>query len=171
MDHRFVIKTPDNNLLHFFLLNKKATEILLNADKHHNLLPTNKLDLFKKAAYKMQDNRVLHCRFSDGTSVVFENEEEYLKALKGANYYDVSIAHHNVDDVFVSFSLLPMEGEKFLKSVKKELREYTPIDRYQAYLLNTGEVCFLRSRMGYYYDGYWYPSKKDFEHFYYSLRD
>ena len=57
----------------------------------------------------------------------------------------------------------------FFQKKVKQLKKYPLFDGYSTYLMPDGSIAYLRHRIEKLYDGYWYPSLKDFEHEYYFL--
>ncbi|MBS1745532.1 MAG: hypothetical protein JST21_05130 [Bacteroidetes bacterium] len=168
------MKTPDDTIISLTYVNHKAAKELLSSN-NYTVLPEDKLDFFKRNAYLLKDGKVLYEIEVNKYYLLVDDMSNYLRMLKGNNYYESGIfINPQSQEIYSSFNLLSRNAKNFYDKKVKLLDKYPVFDGYHTYLMPDSSIAYLRERVyggksfGI-YDGYWYPSIKDFEYYYYFL--
>lgn len=160
------INTPDSTSFQIAVISKKQADAIEN-EYNHCLLDESLLPINYRPAYAIQKDMVLYRQFYEDLGFVFPSLDDYKKGVRGKTYAETNIQLHEDNTLAVSYLLFPVEAHKFWGMVKEAVSGYAPFEEREFYLLDDDSVVMLRRRTATLTDGYWYPSLKDFDRFYY----
>lgn len=166
-EKKIEIKTPDKAVLGFSLFEKNEVNQIISLYNlviaEHDYQVNN-----GHTIYSSKDYTTFLVLKPDSSAFLFRTPADFKKYKSGITYWHTSLLEDS-GNIYVSFNLRPDKAYNFLVDGYVELNNYKPFEGYKAYQLPTKEVLFIRVRTKNIYDGYWFPTLRDFDYAYRSF--
>lgn len=163
------IKTPDDKSFKVAVISKEETDAL-QRKYSSGLLTDSLLPISGARAFKINGEMILFRQFEKGRGFIFPTISDYSFGIRGESYFETNIqTDKDGSKIYVAFNLRPDFVNKISEQAVNVISDYETFEGREFYLLKNQSTLIKRKRTSALSDGYWFPSMKDFDFFYYIL--